>query len=74
MTDGTQLIVIRGKSSMVLSISRTLHSVSNAESGTDTDHGNRSHAQRRRFAPLACQSTVLQAVLSFFCQKTNNED
>ena len=61
---------------MVLSISCT--QVSNAESGsdtdTDTDRGNRSHAKRCRFAPLARQSTVLQAVLSFFCHKKNDED
>ena len=56
---------------MVLSISRTLHSVSNAESGsdTDTDRRNRSRTKRRHFASLARQSTVLQAVLLFFCKK-----
>ena len=63
---------------MVLSISSC--TVSNAESGSDTDtdtdaeRGNRSLAKRRRFAPLARQSTVLQAVLLFFCHKKNDED
>ena len=57
MTDSTQLIVIQVRSTMVLSISRTLYSVSNNDS--DTDCRNWSHAQRRRFVPLTHQNTVL---------------
>ena len=77
MMDSTQLIVVRGKSTMVLSINSCAQ-VSNAENGSDTDtdsdRGNRSRAKRRRFAPLARQSIVLQAVLSFFCHKKNDDD
>ena len=77
MMDSSQLIVIQGKSTMVLSIS-SYTQVCNAESGsdtdTDTDRGNRSRAKRCRFAPLAHQSTILQAVLSFFCHKKDDED